>query len=294
MLLMNIFNGFCMALADSVPGVSGGTIAFILGFYDKFIDSVNNLVSGTKEERIEALKFLLKIGIGWVIGMILAMLILASAFEAHIYTISSMFMGFIIFAIPVIYIEEKDTVKGKYANIVFSIIGIVLVSLLTYFNPTTSGGTDVDISNITPLLAVYLFVAAMIAISAMVIPGISGSTLLLIFGLYTKIVTAIKDILHFNFECLPAIIIFALGMIVGALSFIRLLKICLSKYRPQIIYLVFGLMLGSIYAIVQGPQTLDVPQPAMTLSTFSIPAFIVGGAIIVGLQLLKTKLEKKS
>lgn len=283
-----------MALADSVPGVSGGTIAFILGFYDEFIGSVNDLISGSKQQRITALKFLLKIGIGWVLGMILAMLILASAFESHIYTVSSMFMGFIVFAIPIICLEEKDTLKGKYGNLIFTLIGIALVSLITYFNPTSGGGMEVDISNLTPTLALYLFFTAMIAISAMVIPGISGSTLLLIFGLYTKIVSAIKDILHLNFECLPAIIIFGLGIIAGALSFIKILKICLSKYRPQVVYLVLGLMAGSLYAIVQGPKTLDVPQPAMTFSTFSIVAFIIGGAVIGGLQLLKTTLEKKS
>lgn len=65
MLILNMFRGFCMALADSVPGVSGGTIAFLLGFYDKFIGSLDALVSGTKEERKEALVFLVKLGIGW-------------------------------------------------------------------------------------------------------------------------------------------------------------------------------------------------------------------------------------
>ena len=65
-----------MALADSVPGVSGGTIAFILGFYDKFINSLNSLVStkSNKEEKLESLKFLIKIGIGWAVGMVLAVL----------------------------------------------------------------------------------------------------------------------------------------------------------------------------------------------------------------------------
>ena len=76
--LINGVRGFCMALADSVPGVSGGTIAFILGFYDQFINSLNNLVFGNKKEKKEALFFLLKLGIGWVIGMVLAILVLTS------------------------------------------------------------------------------------------------------------------------------------------------------------------------------------------------------------------------
>ena len=70
--LINGFSGFCMALADSVPGVSGGTIAFVLGFYDKFISSLDDLFRGKIEQKKNALKFLVKIGVGWVIGFLLA------------------------------------------------------------------------------------------------------------------------------------------------------------------------------------------------------------------------------
>ena len=66
--LITLLHGFCMALADSVPGVSGGTIAFLMGFYDNFIGSLNALISGSKQERIQAVKYLIKLGIGWVIG----------------------------------------------------------------------------------------------------------------------------------------------------------------------------------------------------------------------------------
>ena len=111
--LLNFIRGFCMALADSVPGVSGGTIAFLLGFYDKFINSLDHLISGTKEERKEAIIFLIKIGIGWVAGFVLAMLVLASIFESHIYLISSMFLGFVLFSIPLVAMEEKEVLKGK-------------------------------------------------------------------------------------------------------------------------------------------------------------------------------------
>ena len=79
--LLNFIRGFCMALADSVPGVSGGTIAFLLGFYDKFIKSLDDLISGSKEERKTAIFFLIKLGIGWGVGFILAMLILANVFD---------------------------------------------------------------------------------------------------------------------------------------------------------------------------------------------------------------------
>ena len=291
--LIDSFRGFCMALADSVPGVSGGTVAFILGFYDKFINSLNNIISGSKEERIDAIKFLAKLLAGWAVGMILAVLFLSSAFESHIYAVSSLFLGFIIFAIPLIIKEEKESLVGKYKYLIFTVIGIAIVVAITYFNPISGSGTSVDVNSLNFGLIMYIFVCAMIAISAMVLPGISGSTLLLIFGLYIPIINAIKEFLHLNLNYLPVLIIFGLGVITGILLVIKLIKMALEKFRPQTIYLIIGLMIGSLYAIVMGPTTLEVPQDPMNIGTFSIIFFVIGGAIIFGLQKLKDVLEKK-
>ena len=292
--LINGIRGFFMALADSVPGVSGGTIAFILGFYDKFIGSLNSLIYGKKQEKKEAILFLIKIGIGWAIGMISAVLVLTSLFQKHIYSISSLFLGFIISSIPVIIITEKEVLKGKYINVIFTIIGIAVVALITYFNPIAGNETTVNIANLNIGLGIYIFIVGMVAISAMVLPGISGSTLLLIFGLYIPIVTAVKNLLHLNFECLPAIIIFGFGIIAGVLLVIKGIKIALEKFRSQTIYCVIGLMIGSLYAIVMGPTTLDVPQEPLSHATFSIVFFILGGAIIFGLEKLKNVIENKN
>ena len=292
--LINGVRGFCMALADSVPGVSGGTIAFILGFYDQFINSLNNLIFGNKKEKKEALVFLIKLGIGWVIGMILAILVLTSLFENHIYEVSSVFIGFIIFSLPLIISEEKGALKGKYKNLLFLILGIVIVSLITYFNPMNGSENVVDITNLSFGLILYVFVAAMIAISAMVLPGISGSTLLLIFGLYIPITTAIKEFLHLNFGYFPILVVFGLGVLTGIAVVIKGIKVALSKYRSQTVYLILGLMLGSLYAIVMGPTTLEVYHEPMTFQTFSIGFFILGGLIIGLLQWLKGFLARKN
>ena len=291
--LVNGFRGFCMALADSVPGVSGGTIAFVLGFYDKFIKSLNDIIFGNKKERKEAIGFLIKLGIGWVIGMILATLILTSLFESHIYAVSSVFLGFIAFSIPFIIKEEKKCLKGQYKNIIFSIMGILIVFLITYFNPV-SGGSGVNIGSLSLGLGIYIFVVAMIAISAMVLPGISGSTLLLIFGLYIPIMNAIKEFLHFNFKYVPALFIFGFGVISGIILIIRLIKMALEKHRSKTVYLIIGLMIGSLYAIVMGPTTLESAKDPLSLSTFSIVFFLLGCFIIWGLEKIKFILEKKN
>ena len=285
---MNFINGFMMALADSVPGVSGGTIAFLMGFYDNFINALDSLLSN--DRRKEGIKYLLKIGIGWIVGMASSVLILGKFFETNIYQISSLFLGFIIFSIPLIIKEERNTIEGKYSNIIFTVLGIALVLLITYFNSVEL--TKVSLSNITVPYALYIFLAGIIAVSAMILPGISGSTLLLIFGLYVPVITGLKEILHMNFSSLPGIVIFGLGVIVGILSIIKLLKKALDKYRTQTIYAIIGLMLGSIYSIIMGPTTLDIPKSAMSFSTFNILFFIIGGIVVLGLQKLKRLNEK--
>ena len=115
MYVINFIRGFFMALADSVPGVSGGTIAFILGFYDNFIDSLNSLTSksSSRKKKKESIIFLFKLGIGWIVGMVLSVIFLSSIFESHIYVISSGFTGFIIFSIPLIIKGEKNNIKDK-------------------------------------------------------------------------------------------------------------------------------------------------------------------------------------
>ena len=282
-----------MALADSVPGVSGGTVAFLLGFYDKFIMSLDYLMSGTKEERIEAIKFLIRIGIGWVVGMGAAVSVLASIFDDRIYEISSLFLGLIIFAIPMICKEEKDSLKGKYQNIIWAVIGVVLVAAITYFNPVSGKGISVSVEHLNIALVVYIFAVAMVAISAMVLPGISGSTMLLIFGLYVPVITALKEVMHLHLSYFPVIVIFGLGVLTGIALVIKLIRRALENHRSAMIYFVIGMMIGSLYAIIQGPTTLDVPQPPMNISTFHIGFFILGAVILGALEFLKTHLEKQ-
>lgn len=291
--VVNMFRGFCMALADSVPGVSGGTIAFILGFYDKFIKSLNDLVFGKKAEKKVALRFLLKLGIGWVIGFVLAALVLTKLFDSHIYVVSSVFLGFIIFSIPLIMMQEKETMKGKYGNVIFTVIGIAIVALITYFNPVGGNEGGVDVGDLSIGTAIYVFLVAMVAISAMVLPGVSGSTLLLIFGLYIPIMKAIKSFLHLEMQYLPTLIIFGLGIVSGIVLVIRLIKMALAKFRSQTIYLIMGLMLGSLYAIVMGPTTLETPVEPLSWASFSVAGFIVGGGIILGLEWVKKMLERR-
>ncbi len=291
--ILNAMRGFCMAVADSVPGVSGGTIAFLMGFYDQFINSLDGLFLGNKEEKKKAVIFLLKLGVGWVIGLGISIAILTSLFSSHIYVVSSVFLGLTCCAIPIVIREERESVIGHYKNIVFLILGVAAVVLITLGNPSSGGGLHIDVSNLTFGNGIYVFLVGMLAISAMVLPGISGSTMLLIFGLYIPVTTAIKAVMKGDLSDLKLLIILALGIIAGILVIIRLVKFCLNRFRSQTIYFIIGLMAGSLLAIVKGPETLDIPQKALDLSTFHIGGFLLGVAILVIFEIGKNLKEKK-
>lgn len=317
MIVFNLIRGMFMAFADSVPGVSGGTIAFVMGFYNQFIDSINALTSHSpKEEKKDALIFLLKIGVGWVMGMVISILIIASIFDTYIYNISSLFLGFIVFSIPLIYKEEKNTIKGNTKHFIYLIIGVIIVAFITYFNPVSNGSsTEISSNHLSLGLGLYTFIAGMIAISAMVLPGISGSTLLLIFGLYSTIINNLKEFINyfllltqsiisqalgktniplvpdFNWTGFGLLVIFGLGVLVGIVSVVRLISKLLKTKRSQLIYFIFGLMIGSLYAVIMGPTTLDIPRAPMSIGTFNIIFFMIGALIIFGLEKLKSFMQ---
>ncbi len=289
--IINFINGFCMSLADSVPGVSGGTVAFILGFYDKFVESLDDLFRGNIKKKKEAFRYLFKIGIGWACGLILAVLFLSNLFDKHIYEMSSLFIGFIILAIPIVIKEEKESLKGKSYNVIFALLGAALVILITYLNRVAGNSFNIDNFNLGTII--YVFLSGMVAISAMILPGISGSTLLLIFGIYIPIINRVKAFLTFDFSATPILIVFGLGIVFGVIFFTKLLRKCLEKKRSATIYAILGMMIASIYSIVMGPTTLDIPRKMLTIDTFNIIWFVIGGVIILGLEGLKNLLSSK-
>lgn len=291
-MILSVFNGFCMALADSVPGVSGGTIAFILGFYEDLLDNLHFLFSKDKEKQKSAIIFVAKLLIGWAIGMGSSVVVLSKLFESHIYILSSVFLGLTVSAIPFIISAERDSVKGKYNNIIFTILGLGLVIAISSLRSSVST-SSIHFDSLNIRQFIYVFIAGMIAISAMVLPGISGSTLLLIFGVYVPTITAIKELIHFNFSVIWGVVALGLGILTGLALSINMIRIALKKHKSKMIYFIIGLMLGSLYAICMGPTTLKIPKPSLSLSTFNIIGFILGIAILFGLETVRKFLEKK-
>ena len=152
----------------------------------------------------------------------------------------------------------------------------------------------VDLTALSLPLAVLLFAAGALAVSVMIIPGISGSTLLLIFGLYVPLISAVSSLVHLDFSVLPALIICGCGIVFGLALCTKAIRVCYNKFRSQLMYLVIGLLIGSLYAIACGAETLSEPLPALGFETFSIVFFLVGAVIMLVLQWLKRRMEKNS
>jgi putative membrane protein len=287
-MFRDAFHGFCMALADSVPGVSGGTVAFVMGFYDAFIGSIHDLFYGDMPKKKQALLYLIRLGMGWIIGMGLAVLILNALFEQHIYFISSLFIGFILGAVPVVCMEESESMYHFKEGFVYLLIGIALIVGITFLNAQLHPSA-MDLSHFSLGLGIQLFLIGMVAISAMFLPGISGSTILLIFGTYMPMMHALKELMHFNMACLPAVLIFIVGILFGAVSVVRMVENGLKKHRPQMIYFILGMMIASLYAIQMGPTTLLVAQAPLSGSNFHMVACLLGIALIAGMQAFKMR-----
>lgn len=283
MFLLNLFNGFCMALADSVPGVSGGTIAFILGFYEKLLESISVIASNNKEKMKDSVAFLIKLGIGWIIGFLLAVSFLSRMFEKNIYFMSSLFIGLTLSSIVYIIKSERKKIDFKFSYLFYTAFGLILVISISFMREKLGDHGSINMSTLSAFQYLYLFISGMVAISAMVLPGISGSTVLLIFGVYIPIITAIKNIFLFDFSAMTGIAVFAFGVLFGLISSVRLIRRAFVKYRSKMIYFIIGLTTGSVFAIMNGPTTLDVPIEMLNFSNFNILGFLLGIILLVTL-----------
>lgn len=273
-MITTMLHGAAMALADSVPGVSGGTVAFILGFYERFLGALHDLVGSDAARRRTALWYLVRFGLGWAAGMGASILVLSRVFERNIYFLSSAFLGLTLGAIPLIVREERANLRLRDCG--FAVLGVALVVGMSLARARLGGGDGVRFQSVGLVQCAYLLLCGVLAISAMLLPGISGSTLLLIFGVYIPAVNAVKEVLHLHLQYLPGVLALGIGVLAGIFLTAGLIRRALARCRGKMLWLILGLMLGSLYAIAQGPATLPAPQPALTLATLNPLALLLG------------------
>ncbi len=274
---MTFLTGFLMAIADSVPGVSGGTIAYIMKRYEDFFRHINNILKLDFQK--ESIIFLVKLGLGWIIGFVSAIFVITSVFEAHIYQISSLFLGFIIISIFIVGRQEKPNLNWNITNTAITLIAFIVVLFLVLFQNMQL--ISLSAGNLSFISYIYIFVVGMVAISAMLLPGISGSAVLVIFGIYFMIIDSIHNFLTFDFSSVPVLVTFGLGILCGAAIAVKTISRLFETKRSQMVHMIIGLLVGSIIAIIFGPtsvegQTLD----PLSISTFSILFFLIGVGLI--------------
>ncbi len=242
-----LLKGMAMGAADVVPGVSGGTIALISGIYQELIETISNLnfslIKTWKQEGFKAFwkkgnaNFLLAIVSGIFISALSIMNLMHYLLEHHPIQIWSFFFGLVLSSV---FFVGKQVEKWSIYNGMF----LIMSAFLSYFITTLSTSSSSD--NL-----LFLFLSGAIAICAMILPGISGSFILVLLGSYATISTAIH-----NLE-IKKLIIFMLGCFVGLLSFSKLLKWLFTKHRNATLAILTGFILGSLNKIWPWKQVLD-------------------------------------
>lgn len=291
--------GMAMGAADVVPGVSGGTIAFISGIYEELLGSISNVnLSLFKTLKKKGFKtawkqlngnFLLALFIGIFISIISLAKAIKYLLENEPILLWSFFFGLVLASI--IYIAKQIT-KWNFISILVLIIGAFLAYYITTLNPLVSESSS----------SLYILFAGAIAICAMILPGISGSFILVLLGAYKPVLDAVND------RDFKTILIFMVGAVVGLLSFSKVLKWLFANYKNYTLAVLTGFIIGSLNKIWPWKETLTwrtnshgikVPFNQQSISpfsfdgdaqlTFAIILAIIGFALILLMEKLAVK-----
>lgn len=240
--IKNFLKGVAMSISQIVPGVSGGTIAMILGIYDKLLHAVNNIFKDFKNQY----RILLQVGIGAVVGILLFSNIVKTLFDNYPIPIGYLFIGVILGGAPLMY--RKATVKGiNKKSLLYLVLGILIVLMMGSPNNDASA----IITSLSLFNFIWLFIGGVVVAVALILPGISGSFMLYILGLYNTVITAV---VKFN---IPILIPIVLGGIVGTLLTARIIEVLLNKFPEQTYMLIFGFILGSVFSVFPGVDGLS-------------------------------------
>lgn len=257
---INIFRGFCMGVADTVPGVSGGTIALILGHYDRLIASIRHIdreaVSHLQSrrwfdfaKRIDA-RFLLAIAAGMVMGAGALAGLMHWLLEHRLNETMAVFFGLVLASV---WVVRGNVAVWRADRWVAAAAGTIVALAISQI-PMSSGEVGYG----------FLFGSASIAICAMILPGISGAFILLLLGVYEPVIGMIKGFVKgdVTVDVILRLSIFSAGCLTGLLVFSRLLHYLLRHHRDATMASLIGLMIGSVGRLwplqIVTPETADL------------------------------------
>ena len=238
--IMNVLYGVILGISNVIPGISAGTMAVILNIYDTLLDAV----SLKKDKLKKYFPFLIAIGIGMCVGIILFSNAITLLFENYNMPTNFLFIGIIGGSIPMVVNHAKEKDKIRPINwIPFAVcLGVMVIMAIT----DNVGGSTPIIRDVNRMMGCWLMITGMISAFSMIIPGISGSFIMLTLGVYTSVITAIAEL------NLAILIPVAMGILVGLIGGIKIAKILLSRYNQATYMAILGLVIGSVFVIYPG------------------------------------------
>lgn len=268
--ILLVLKGMIIGIANIIPGVSGGTLMITLGLYEEVIDTISHFFKNFKKN----LKFIIPLAIGMVLAILLLSKVISICLEKYPFPTTLFFVGLIIGGIPLLWNKAKAA-KCKWSNWLVFIITFGIVLTFAFLK---SGDFVVDLNNLTPIGYIILLIIGMISAATMVIPGISGSFVLMLLGYYEPIVNTIKDLTKFDLLGHNILILapFGIGVVVGIVLVAKLIEYLLKKYPIKTYYGVLGFVLASLVAII---KPLIGISPTLLEVVISIILVIIGGIV---------------
>lgn len=258
--IWNMIYGAIIGIANIIPGVSGGTMAVILNVYDELIEAVSTLRTQFKKN----VSFLLPIGLGAGIGIILFSKIIEVLLETHPMPINFFFMGLIIGSMPLVYKRASETPIKPISVLPF----IVTLALMIAMAVIGEGENTSVMTSLTVTGVLQLVIYSAIAAACMIIPGVSGSLVLMILGVYTTVLTAISS---FN---LPILMCVGVGVMIGILGGAKLIAYCLKNFGQMTFMAILGLMVGSLLPVFMNSGFAFSGEFIVALIALGLGAFL--------------------
>lgn len=232
-----------MGLANLVPGISGGTLALTLGIYEEFITALGDFFTAFKK----SFKFLLPVGIGIVLSLLTLSRVIDFGLTNYLFATIMLFVGAILGGIPMLYKKTKGEKVGVPHFLSFILSGALV--LATVF---LAGENQVSFENLGVLDYVVIFLVGIIASLTMIVPGISGSAVLMTIGYYAPIIETVKNLTDMDklFSSVVILAPFGIGVLVGMLGGAKFIEKIIHKYPFKAYWGVLGFVIASIVAII--------------------------------------------
>lgn len=238
-----VIKGFLLGIANIIPGVSGGTLAMTLGIYQDLIGAISHFFKNLKKN----LKLLIPLGIGMVIAILLGSKVITYCLKEFPFPTTLFFIGLIVGGIPLLTKKIKGK-KIKPLNVASFLLPFSIVMIMTLLNP---GSNAVDLSTMSVIKFILLIVIGMIAAATMVIPGVSGSFVLMLLGYYEPIVGTIGNLTDFSLlgHNLLVLAPFGIGILIGIILIAKLIEYLLKKHEIPTYYAIIGFVTASVIGL---------------------------------------------